>query len=243
MDALRDAHAILVELIDTGLSAQQVKLAVELALSVSTRYPPESPPDTTADRRREWDRNYKRRKYLERKSGNGISPPDSPPEKTAPTVESLSLNNSLSKRRKKGSRLSNEARLSEEGRKFALSRGFSEVEILELWNGFVDYWIARAGAGGSKLDWEATWRNWIRKQNPRIAPVANANPDHWVTRETERVRREIEQEKRARAAKSQVDGRAANGADHAGELFQAGDVLHRLPSAGSEGVADDLAGE
>ncbi len=28
---------------------------------------------------------------------------------------------------------------------------------------FKDYWQARAGPGGVKLDWSATWRTWIRK--------------------------------------------------------------------------------
>lgn len=31
---------------------------------------------------------------------------------------------------------------------------------------FVDYWRARPGAGGTKLDWVATWRNWMRKARP-----------------------------------------------------------------------------
>jgi hypothetical protein len=26
---------------------------------------------------------------------------------------------------------------------------------------FRNYWIAKAGAGASKLDWSATWQNWI----------------------------------------------------------------------------------
>lgn len=29
---------------------------------------------------------------------------------------------------------------------------------------FKDYWIAVAGAKGKKLDWPATWRNWVRNQ-------------------------------------------------------------------------------
>jgi hypothetical protein len=29
---------------------------------------------------------------------------------------------------------------------------------------FVDYWIAQPGAKGVKLDWEATWRNWMRRK-------------------------------------------------------------------------------
>lgn len=29
---------------------------------------------------------------------------------------------------------------------------------------FRDYWIARPGQGGLKLDWDATWRNWCRRE-------------------------------------------------------------------------------
>jgi hypothetical protein len=28
---------------------------------------------------------------------------------------------------------------------------------------FRDFWIAKPGAGGLKLDWPATWRNWSRR--------------------------------------------------------------------------------
>jgi hypothetical protein len=40
---------------------------------------------------------------------------------------------------------------------------------------FRDYWIAKAGKDGVKLDWEATFRNWFR--NERAAP-AHTNPSH-----------------------------------------------------------------
>ena len=29
---------------------------------------------------------------------------------------------------------------------------------------FRDYWRSKGGAGAAKMDWEATWRNWIRKE-------------------------------------------------------------------------------
>lgn len=36
---------------------------------------------------------------------------------------------------------------------------------------FRDYWIAQPGAKGRKLDWPATWRNWVRNEKLRsIAP-------------------------------------------------------------------------
>jgi hypothetical protein len=30
---------------------------------------------------------------------------------------------------------------------------------------FKDYWVAQPGQKGVKLDWEATWRNWVRRQS------------------------------------------------------------------------------
>jgi hypothetical protein len=44
---------------------------------------------------------------------------------------------------------------------------------------FIDYWIARPGQGGTKLDWRATWRNWMRKEAETRAPAngrANGMP-------------------------------------------------------------------
>jgi len=40
---------------------------------------------------------------------------------------------------------------------------------------FHDFWIAKPGKDGRKLDWQATWRNWIRSQRqapPKVADVA-----------------------------------------------------------------------
>lgn len=34
----------------------------------------------------------------------------------------------------------------------------------EVFESFRDYWIAKAGQAGVKLDWDATWRNWVRSQ-------------------------------------------------------------------------------
>lgn len=31
---------------------------------------------------------------------------------------------------------------------------------------FRDHWVAEAGAKGRKADWEATWRNWVRREGP-----------------------------------------------------------------------------
>lgn len=39
-----------------------------------------------------------------------------------------------------------------------------DLDPLKTFDHFRDYWIAVAGAKGNKLDWFATWRNWVRNQ-------------------------------------------------------------------------------
>lgn len=38
-------------------------------------------------------------------------------------------------------------------------------------NEFKDYWVSKAGADGVKLDWLATWRNWVRRQRQQPTAV------------------------------------------------------------------------
>ena len=38
---------------------------------------------------------------------------------------------------------------------------------------FRDFWAAKAGSDGSKLDWQATWRNWLRAADGRQNGKAN----------------------------------------------------------------------
>lgn len=35
----------------------------------------------------------------------------------------------------------------------------------QVFDEFRDYWIAQPGQKGVKTDWDATWRNWVRRQN------------------------------------------------------------------------------
>jgi len=45
-----------------------------------------------------------------------------------------------------------------------------ELHPTKTFDQFKDYWIAQAGQKGVKLDWFATWRNWVRSTN---APKTN----------------------------------------------------------------------
>lgn len=37
----------------------------------------------------------------------------------------------------------------------------------KIFDEFKDYWIAQPGQKGVKTDWDATWRNWVRRQDVR----------------------------------------------------------------------------
>lgn len=41
-----------------------------------------------------------------------------------------------------------------------------ELDIDSMADAFRDFWHGKAGKDGRKLDWRATWRNWVRSSNP-----------------------------------------------------------------------------
>lgn len=45
-----------------------------------------------------------------------------------------------------------------------INGSLSSERIVFIADGFKDYWIGVAGSKGIKLNWLATWRNWIRNQ-------------------------------------------------------------------------------
>jgi uncharacterized protein YdaU (DUF1376 family) len=44
-----------------------------------------------------------------------------------------------------------------------------DLLIYKTAESFKDFWISKPGAGGVKLDWQATWRNWVRSQKQSFA--------------------------------------------------------------------------
>lgn len=63
--------------------------------------------------------------------------------------------------RLKGSRLAENWALPEEWGQWAEGRGLSYDQVILEEDKFRNYWHAKAGQGAAKLDWFATWRNWI----------------------------------------------------------------------------------
>ena len=48
-----------------------------------------------------------------------------------------------------------------------------------IWNQFKDYWIAQGGQKGAKLDWFATWRNWVRNQKSVVNYTTDKPAQKW----------------------------------------------------------------
>lgn len=56
------------------------------------------------------------------------------------------------------------ASLPDDWREFC-QRERPELDPDRVFERFVDYWVAQPGKDGRKVDWLATWRNWIRRES------------------------------------------------------------------------------
>lgn len=100
-----------------------------------------------------------------RPGGDGLDEAaHTPPEALAPGK----ARGNAPKSTDRGSRLSNDWQPSQVDIDFAAGEGWSVTSIGREADNFRDYWIAKPGAGGVKLDWAATWRTWLRNsRNPK----------------------------------------------------------------------------
>jgi len=114
-------------------------------------------------------------------NGEAISPPNATP---IATNNHKPITNNQDKN-KRGSRLVQDFFFPKEWCDFLVEQR-PELNAQKTFDQFKDYWIAQAGQKGVKLDWFATWRNWVRstnapKQNPadivRLTVPSKNEPD------------------------------------------------------------------
>lgn len=84
---------------------------------------------------------------------------------------------------KRGTRLADEWQPSERCIAYAFDHGMSRERIAIEAEKFKNYWTAKSGAGATKLNWEATWANWVlntleRRNVPARFNSANGAPSH-----------------------------------------------------------------
>lgn len=77
----------------------------------------------------------------------------------------------IDKDNKRGSRLAKDLIFPGEWMVFCREQR-PDLQPLRTFEQFKDYWSAQAGQRGVKLDWFATWRNWVRNTNaPKVNPA------------------------------------------------------------------------
>ena len=101
------------------------------------------------------------------------------------THNTLPITHNTKEKSKKGSRLSQDWFLSKSMGDWATQER-PDLDVRQVAEQFKDYWVAQAGQKGVKLDWDATWRNWVRntktvKPNPydvgRLTVASKNEPD------------------------------------------------------------------
>ena len=99
--------------------------------------------------------------------------------------EPITINHKPIKENKRGSRLPQDWFLTKSMGEWA-SQERPDLDVRQVADQFKDYWVAQAGQKGVKLDWDATWRNWVRntkavKPNPydvgRLTVAPSNEPD------------------------------------------------------------------
>lgn len=84
----------------------------------------------------------------------------------------------VSSKNKRGSRLKDDWFLPADWGKWAVSEGWPVEVVRDQADRFKDYWCAAPGQKGVKLDWQATWRNWMRNSNAKKTGYANGERNY-----------------------------------------------------------------
>lgn len=116
---------------------------------------------------------------MSRRTSRSDNPPDKP-NVTESTGQDRTVQDSTprSKASARGSRLEPEWEMPQGWVGWAMGEQptWTIDYAFKISNQFKDYWIAVPGQKGLKLDWEATWRNWVRKEPPMTGRKLGVQP-------------------------------------------------------------------
>jgi len=105
---------------------------------------------------------------------NPVASDSQPIAKATINDKPITINHKPVVERTKGSRLSADFALPNEWVAFCQQHR-PDLNPAVVFDGFKDYWVSKTGSAATKLDWTATWRNWVRNQRqekPTFADIA-----------------------------------------------------------------------
>jgi len=75
----------------------------------------------------------------------------------------------------RATRLSQDWQPSNSDLDYARELGWTDKQVRETAQDFLDYWMAKSGQGATKVDWSATWRRWCRNTAPKADATSRAD--------------------------------------------------------------------
>ena len=140
--------------------------------------------DDRKDYQRDWDRHHRPSGHARSKASPIQSDSPTEPRQTRPNPTQAEADTDTEAKQeqehvrvaapKKGTRLPCDWQPDAALADFAAGRGFTGAALAEELDRFRDYWASQPGQRGTKLDWPATFRNWLR--NSRGTRHAPAHP-------------------------------------------------------------------
>lgn len=85
----------------------------------------------------------------------------------------------------RGSRLSEDWALPKAWGEWAVDEGMDDLSVRREAERFRDYWVSVSGQRGVKANWQATWRNWVRKhldEKPKAKRFEDLSPREQLLR-------------------------------------------------------------
>jgi hypothetical protein len=152
----------------------------------------------SAERKREYRKSRTVQGQGAGHSGDTVSDnttPDPTRPDPTPTTSNEVVKTPAAKASGRGTRLPEPFIVNGEMRSWAADE-VPSVDVDAATRAFVDYWRGRAGAGASKVDWTATWRNSLRAVAERQGASARKPKDEQIIDVLEQGRRMQEDEDR-----------------------------------------------
>ena len=164
--------------------AKRVKSSEEVVATILVEFFEETPDGWKNKRADEEIAKYKAMQEGGRKGaalrwGKGSdSPPKHPPMPTK-NQEPLTKNHSIEvAKAPKAKRLEKDLQLPKDWEDFCKTTR-ADLKPQEVFDQFKDYWVSVGGQKGTKLDWTATWRNWVRNQRQQSVTTQDKPYGRW----------------------------------------------------------------
>lgn len=170
-------------LLAQGFSIEQALIAAEAFEEAALAAVPRS---SGAERTRRWRERKASQNVTERHGDVTVTasspkkdhstPFSSPPRETPKGVPLGAPKGATAGSVTRGTFLAEDWQPADEPWRFAVDTLGSVDRARQQLASFRDYWRGRAGAAGRKRDWDATWRNWVRRSSERPQPRGHDPP-------------------------------------------------------------------